>query len=214
MEYWDKRFLSEGKIWGDFPSKSANFALNIFKKYNISSILVPGAGYGRNTKLFSNNGFKVVGIEISKVAYDIALHFDSKTKFINGSILDFPFLDEMYDAIYCFNLLHLFDKANRIQFIKKCNNILRIPGYLFFTVFSERENTFKKGREIEPNTYESKPGRPIHYFTDNDLKEHFNEFRIIRTGTLKEKENHGKLGSHTHLLRYIFGEKISNLTFH
>ena len=207
MEYWDKRFLSEGKIWGDFPSKSANIALNLFKKNKVSSILVPGAGYGRNTKLFSDNGFNVVGIEISKIAYDIALHFDSKTTFINGSFLDVSLFDEKYDAIYCFNLLHLFDEANRRQFIMKCKNILRIPGYVYFTVFSEREHTFRKGKEIEPNTYESKLGRPTHYFTEKDLKEHFNKFTIIKTGILKEKENHGKLGAHTHLLRYIFAKR-------
>ena len=207
MEYWDKRFLSEGKIWGDSPSKSANIALNLFKNYKVSSILVPGAGYGRNTKIFSDNGFNVVGIEISKIAYDIALHFDSKTTFINGSFLDLPISDETYDAIYCFNLLHLFDEANRRQVIKRCKSILRIPGYVYFTVFSEREHTFGKGKEIEPNTYESKPGRPTHYFTEKDLKEHFNKFTIIKTGIVKEKENHGKLGVHTHLLRYIFAKR-------
>lgn len=206
MEYWDKRFLSEGKIWGDSPSKSANIALKLFKRYNISSILVPGAGYGRNTKLFSDYGFNVVGIEISKIAYDIALHFDSKTTFINGSFLDLSLFDKKYDAIYCFNLLHLFDEANRREIIRRCENVLQSPGYIYFTVFSERETTFGKGKEIEPNTYESKPGRPTHYFTEKDLKEHFNKFTIIKTGILKEKENHGKLGAHTHILRYIFAK--------
>ena len=210
MEYWDKRFLSEGKIWGDSPSKSAKIALKLFKKYKISSILVPGAGYGRNTKLFSDNGFNVVGIEISKIAFDIALHFDSKTTFINGSFLELPLLDKTYDAIYCFNLLHLFNEVNRREIIKKCKNVLQSPGYIYVTVFSEKETTFGKGKEIEPNTYESKPGRPTHYFTEKDIKELFNEFTIIKTGILREKENHGELGAHTHLLRYIFVKRTQS----
>ncbi len=64
-EYWDKRFKEEGKIWGESPSKSAYYALGLFRGHDIKSILVPGSGYGRNTKLFSSLGFKVVGIEIS-----------------------------------------------------------------------------------------------------------------------------------------------------
>jgi len=57
-EYWDKRFRSEGKIWGDQPSQSALIALKYFETRNIKSILVPGSGYGRNTKLFSENSIK------------------------------------------------------------------------------------------------------------------------------------------------------------
>ncbi len=211
MEYWDKRYLAEGKIWGDLPSKSANHALMLFKKQKINSILVPGSGYGRNTKLFSVNGFKVVGIEISKIAYDIALNFDPKTTFFQGSFLDTDLFDEKYDAIYCFNLLHLFNDANRRLFIKKCINLLQNPGYLYFTAFSEKEKSFGKGRQIELYTFENKPGRPIHYFTNKDLKEHFKQFNILKTGQLKEKENHGILGPHIHILRYIFASNISSV---
>ena len=54
MEYWDKRFADGGKIWGEIPSKTAIHALELFKRYGVNKILVPGAGYGRNTKLFTD----------------------------------------------------------------------------------------------------------------------------------------------------------------
>lgn len=174
---------------------------------NVKKILIPGAGYGRNSKLFSNQNFEVVGIEISEIAYSIAKEYDPKTKFILGSILDMPFNNELYDAIYCYNTLHLFLRAERIKIIKKGYNQLKANGFVFFTVFSDNEKTIGKGKEIEENTYESKPGRPTHYFTEEDIIEHFKDYFIIETGIMEDTENHGKIGLHTHILRYIFAQK-------
>jgi SAM-dependent methyltransferase len=100
MEYWDKRFSDEGKIWGEKPSKSAYYAIKLFEKFDIKTILIPGSGYGRNSKLFSNANFEVTGIEISKIALGLARNFDTKTQFYEGSVLNMPFSNDIYDAIY------------------------------------------------------------------------------------------------------------------
>lgn len=205
--YWDKRFLDEGKIWGTEHSNSAKYALELFKKYDLHKILVPGAGYGRNTKLFSDTNLDVVGIEISLSAINIARSFDPKTKFIQGSVLEMPLDDDIYDGIYCHNVLHLLLRDDRISFLKKCSKQLRFNGYLFFVVFSNKEGSFGKGKLIEENTFESKPWRPTHYFTKSDLIEQFKDFTVIETGIIEDQENHGKLGPHSHILRYIYAKK-------
>ena len=46
-----------------------------------------------------------------------------------------PFNDELYDAIYCYNTLHLFLREERIKILKKCYNQLKANGFLFFVVF-------------------------------------------------------------------------------
>jgi SAM-dependent methyltransferase len=207
MEYWDKRFLDGGKIWGDKPSKSAYHAIKLFKEHNVKKILIPGSGYGRNSKLFSTSEFEVTGIEISKIAIELARNFDKNTRFFKGSVFSIPFSNNNYDAIYCFNVLHLFLKEDRFNFLRNCFNQLKAGGYIYFTVFSEKEQSFGKGRQIEHNTFESKPGRPTHYFTQNDLKKQFADYITIEDGIIKEKENHGVLGKHTHILRYIFAKK-------
>ncbi len=80
--YWETRFTKEGKIWGDSPSRTAIHALELFQKYGVEKILVPGAGYGRNTKLFSSAGFNVVGVEVSEIALDLARQYDPRTTFL------------------------------------------------------------------------------------------------------------------------------------
>lgn len=207
MEYWERRFIKGGKIWGDRPSNTAFYALDLFKRHNLNKILVPGAGYGRNAKLFTDANLDVVGIEVSKSAINIAKKFDPKTRFFHGSVLDMPFKDEKYDGIYCFNVLHLFLKNARILFLSKCYNQLKIGGFAFFVVFSDKERSFGKGKQVEKNTFESKPGRPVHYFSESDLRKHFRKFSVIETGTIEDTENHGELGLHTHILRYIYVEK-------
>jgi len=44
-EYWDNRFEAEGKIWSSLPSKTAEYALKLFRRNSVKKILIPGAGY-------------------------------------------------------------------------------------------------------------------------------------------------------------------------
>ena len=85
--YWENRFTNEGMIWGENPSNTVYHAIGILKKYNVKHVLVLGSGYGRNTKALSSL-LSVEGIEISQSAIDLAAQWDSKSTFIQGSVLD------------------------------------------------------------------------------------------------------------------------------
>jgi len=201
-DYWDKRFKGEGKIWGELPSRTAQCALELFRSASVKSVLIPGSGYGRHTKFFSTCGFDVTGVEISPVASNLASEFDPLSRFYNASVLDMSFDTNRYDAIYCFNVLHLFLENDRYVFIQQCDDNLSKGGLMFFTVFSEKESTFGEGREVERNTFESRPGRPAHYFTEADLKTHFVKYDLVDMGIVEDPEDHGGK-PHTHVLRYI-----------
>ena len=193
-------------VWGAVPSRTAVYALERFREHGARSVLIPGSGYGRNSKLFSDAGFAVTGVEISPTAVQLAKEHDPETIFHNASVIDMTFLDVIYDAVYCFNVLHLFREADRKLFVSQCSDRLKSRGLAFFTVFSENEPTFGKGPETEPNTFESKPGRPVHYFTEADLRAHFRGFEVLETGLMKDPEDHGE-GPHTHILRFILAKK-------
>lgn len=204
--FWDGRFEHEGRVWGERPSRTAEYAMKQFGGQSINKILIPGAGYGRNSKFFSDNGYNVTGIEISERALSLAREYDLKTKF-NSSVLQANIGRQSYDAIYCFNFLHLFRQQERKLLVSQCHDWLKLSGYVFFTVFSLEEPTFGKGSEVEENTFESKPGRPVHYFSDSDLREHFSNFEILETGIMEDPENHGDEGEHIHRVAYIYAKK-------
>lgn len=206
-EYWDERYRAEGKIWGETPSQTAVYALELFKKENVIKMLVPGSGYGRNTRLFSSSGFKVTGVELSETACKMAHQFDPATRIFNDSVLDISYLGTKYDAIYCFNVLHVFREYDRALFFNQCISRIKKGGVMFFTVFSENDPSYGTGKEIEKNTFESRPGRAAHYFSEDDLKAQFKKTEILETGLMEDPEDHGE-GPHTHLLRYIYARKI------
>jgi hypothetical protein len=136
------------------------------------------------------------------VACNLASEFDRLSRFYNASVLDISFNTIRCDAVYCFNVLHLFRENDRYVFIQQCDNKLSRGGLMFFTVFSEKESTFGEGREVEGNTFESRPGSPAHYFTKADMRAHFVEYDLIDMGMVEDPEDHGgKL--HIHVLRYI-----------
>jgi SAM-dependent methyltransferase len=202
-QYWDQRYIAEGRIWGEKPSSTAEYALKLFQAQAVKKVLVAGSGYGRNTKLFSDAGLDVTGAEISFEACRLAMTYDPKTRVFNKSVLDMSFLPGKYDALYAFNVLHLFRQAERKTFIRECGKRTKQNRPMFFTVFSEKEESYGKGAEVEKNTFESKPGRPVHYFSEADLREHFKNHDILETGLIEDAENHGG-GPHTHILRYIY----------
>ena len=204
--YWEQRFGKEGMIWGETPSKTAYYALDVFRRHNIKSILIPGSGYGRNSKLFSSSGFSVTGVEISETACNTARLFDPGSEFCNGSVLNMSFVTGSFDAIYCFNVLHLFLESDRRLFLEECRKKLKGKGLAFFTAFSDKELNFGEGREVEKNTFETRPGRPAHYYTEDELAAEFADFRIIETGMMDDPEDHGGK-PHVHVLRFILADK-------
>jgi SAM-dependent methyltransferase len=201
--FWEERFCKEGRIWGDTPSLTVPLAINLFKKAGVHQVLIPGSGYGRNAEAFARAGFEVTGIEISPTALSLAPRGSLKLRYHRGSVLDMPFDDSMYDGIYCFNVLHLFRKHDRTLFLQRCREQLKDHGVMFFVVFSDREPSLGTGRMVEENTFESKPGREVHYYSTEDLVSEFPGMEILTTGLMGDPEKHGKEGRHTHLLRYI-----------
>jgi SAM-dependent methyltransferase len=202
--FWEERFREEGRIWGDTPSRTAEYAIDLFKKAVVHEVLVPGSGYGRNAAAFARAGFEVTGIEISETAVTLANHSFPGVRYHRGSVLDMPFDDSMYDGIYCFNVLHLFRKNERRAFLQRCREQLRNDGVMFFVVFSDQESSYGTGRQVEENTFGSKPGREVHYYSAEDLASEFRDLEILETGMMEDPEDHGEEGRHTHLLRYIY----------
>lgn len=205
--FWNDRFLQEGKIWGDTPSRTAACAADRFVRDRVRSVLVPGSGYGRNAVFFHTKGFEVTGIEMSGEALRLAEEDNPGITYHHGSVLDMPFDDRRYDAVYCYNVLHLLCRKEREIFVEKCLDPLAEGGVMFFAVFSEKESSFGKGRMIEENSFESKPGRIVHYYTELDLVAQFPGCSVLETGLVEDPEDHGEEGRHTHMERYIYVRK-------
>jgi 2-polyprenyl-3-methyl-5-hydroxy-6-metoxy-1,4-benzoquinol methylase len=201
--YWDTQFSKHHYIWGETPSRSAEIALSLFRQHLVNKILIPGSGYGRNSRLFSTSGFEVTGIEISEEACTLAQDYDPATKVYRGSFLDDDLVQDSYEGIYCFNVLQLFLKADRVRFIRKSVEMLAPHGFMFFTGISEQDKSFGQGQEIEKHTFAVAPEKILHFFTLEDLKEHFEGYKILETGRLEDQVTHTLYGLKSYQIRYI-----------
>ncbi|WP_040951423.1 class I SAM-dependent methyltransferase [Gorillibacterium massiliense] len=205
-DYWDQRYQNEGMIWGETASPTADHARQLFAENGAKTVLVPGAGYGRNTRAFSAE-FLVDAIELSPDAIELARKFDPRTTFIEGSALDHA-TGKTYDGIYCYDLIHLFEQMERDSLTVNLIKHLGEKGLLYITCFSDEDANCGLGKETEPGTYEYKPGKLAHFFSEEDLRRHFAGLTIVETGSVDEVLTNLAGETHTYRLRYLVATNV------
>ncbi len=206
-KYWNVRFKSEREVWGNKPSLSAKLAAEVFKRYDVKTVLIPGCGYGRNCLYFAKLGFSVTGIDISSVGIEIAKKNSEKynlsIEYVTGDVLQVLPTGKKYDGVFAHNLLHLFLEGDRMKLINGLKNSLRKSGVLIVNVFSVNDPSFGEGVQVEENTFFEPDGHYSHYFTKNELVNYFNDLTPIMLREIEETEEHGKKGLHKH--KFLFG---------
>ena len=63
MNLWDVRFDKFNTMWGIEPTDSSIETKDCFLEQNITDVLIPGIGYGRNAKPFIEHNMEVTGIQ-------------------------------------------------------------------------------------------------------------------------------------------------------
>ena len=185
--FWESSFRDKQEMWGWEPADSAIGTLELFRKYGLTKILIPGFGYGRNAKIFIDNEFKVSGIEISETAIDIAKkHFGDSIKVYHGSVSSMPFDQELYDGIFSYGLIHLLSAKERIKLIDDCYNQLRPNGYMVFVSISKMDFRYGQGKEIIKDTFETWPGATLFFYDSDSIKSEFGKYGLIDSEVINE----------------------------
>jgi len=173
-EFWEEAFKDKQEMWGLEPAKSTVLAKDIFVEYKIKNVLIPGIGYGRNAKIFLDNGMKVTGIEISQTAIDLAKkHFGNDLTIYHGSVTEMPFDDKLYDGVFCYGLIYLLDNNERKKLIQDCFNQLTENGFMIFTAISKDAKTYGQGTQIGKDRFEMFGGVKIFFYDKVTIEEEF-----------------------------------------
>jgi SAM-dependent methyltransferase len=186
LEFWESSFIEKQTMWGFEPADSAILTKDFFLKKNVKDILIPGIGYGRNAKVFIDNGISVTGIEISQTAIDLARQIGLDIPIFHGSVTDMPFDNKLYDGIFSFALLHLLNKHERDKFIKACYDQLKPNGYMIFTTVSKKAPMYGKGKQLDTDYYEIMEGVKMFFYDIDTIKQDFGNYGLIELSEMDE----------------------------
>ncbi|MGG2028372.1 class I SAM-dependent methyltransferase [Gottfriedia sp. S16(2024)] len=185
-EFWESSFIDNQAMWGYEPSDSAILTKDYFLEKNVKDVLIPGIGYGRNAKIFTENGINVTGIEISKTAIELARQNGIDFTIFHGSVTDMPFDQKLYDGIFCYALIHLLNKHEREKFIKDCYNQLKPNGYMVFTTISKDAPMFGKGKQLDKDYFEIMEGIKMFFYDSDSIKQEFGNYGLIEVSEILE----------------------------
>jgi len=191
VEYWESKYRELKTTWGNEPADSAIQACDFFKNNGIRNILIPGVGYGRNAKVFLDNGINVTGIEISESAIRLAKENINPDFLIHhGSVTQMPFDNQLFDGIYCFALIHLLNRNERIKFIQNCFSQLKPNGFMIFVFVSKKYSMYGTGRQLSDSRFEIMKGLKVYFYDLDSAAWEFKDFGLIDVHEIDEPIKH------------------------
>lgn len=111
----------------------------LFDIFQISSlskeflVLDAGCGTGKCSIPFAKLGFKVIGVDISEKAIEVACQKAEEAKlsiiFRVADLEALPFEDNTFDIVFCGGVLHHFPSLNKVE--KELHRVLKEKGKLF-----------------------------------------------------------------------------------
>ncbi|MEQ8581448.1 MAG: class I SAM-dependent methyltransferase [Marinoscillum sp.] len=173
-EFWEEAFRDKREMWGWEPAKSSVLTSEFFVRNGVQTVLIPGIGYGRNAGVFREKGMSVTGIEISETAIDLAKqHFGNDLTILYGSVTEMPLDTNLYDGIFCYALIHLLDKNERLNLIKACYDQLTDHGVMVFTAITKQAQTYGEGTRIGTDRFEMFGGVKMFFYDEETIKKEF-----------------------------------------
>ncbi len=186
-EFWEEAFKDKKEMWGLNPAKSTILTKDFFVENNVKSVLIPGIGYGRNAQIFQDNAMTVTGIEISETAIELGKkHFGNEMKIYHGSVTEMPFDNNLYDGIYCYGLIYLLDKDERVKLIQDCYNQLTENGFMVFTAITKQAITYGQGINIGKDRFEMFGGVKIFFYDSETIAEEFGKSGLFEITEVTE----------------------------
>lgn len=166
-------------------------------------ILDVGCGSGRDAKVFSERGLKVVGVDFSSKMIEVAKRTAPQAQFYEMDLEDLNFPKESFDGVWAScSLLHI-PKNRVISVLSKIHTLLKEDGVLYLSV---KQGT---GERIERDNRYGGLEKFWSFFQEDELRIFLAnaDFKILEIFTI------GPISSyHTHPRIKVFAKKLKRLT--
>ena len=156
------------------------------KECSGKKILDCGAGGNQPPlSLFQEYGYDTSGIEIDEIKIKEAKKFaesqHQSLNIITGDMMNLPFSEQEFDAVYSYNSIFHMKKIDIEKSIKEIKRVLKKDGLLFVNFLSTDDFMCDLGIELGNKEFEQEEeGKVIHaYYEDNEADEYFNDMLLI-----------------------------------
>ncbi|MDO9121871.1 MAG: class I SAM-dependent methyltransferase [Anaerolineaceae bacterium] len=162
----------ESTVMQDWKLDERASFLSTLQKEHKHKLLEIGAGTGRDSKFFQDQGFEVTCIDLSPAMIDLCSQKGLNALVMDMTKIDLP--DQSFDAVYSMNsLLHL-AKDEFSEVLLRINSLLRPDGIFYLGMYGGYD--FAGVWENDAYT----PNRFFSFFTDEHLKEETSKvFEIV-----------------------------------
>lgn len=188
LDKYDKHILLKGqkKIWDNLyldpdyckprETKAAKLAVDYFEDNFFDNILELGAGQGRDSRYFMENHMELAVIDYSERGIDNIINKAKSMDFrgLKSYVLDIteglPFRENSFDMIFANELYSMaFTDLELERINQELNRVLVAGGYSVFTVHSEFDKCYAKGKQIYKDIYEV-DGVIYHFFKEEKIR--------------------------------------------
>jgi len=182
---WDKVYSSDSAFFGENPSDFAQMYYEEFNKLRVNRLLELGCGQGRDTIFFASNGLDVHAIDSSKIAIEnIYQKIREKNISINLKYFDarkaLPFGNNYFDVLYSHMFYNMYFTDQELRFLfTESSRVLKDNGLLNFSVRSDNDVLYNKGKKIGSNVYEINRFQ-IRFFTKLQIKSFLSDYFYIK----------------------------------
>ena len=182
---WEQIYQNEGR--GDEnPFPRFYEVVESFKGFGCSRILDLGCGSGRHFLHLAQEGFRVVGMDISPTALRLTQEWVDNEDYepllvLADMRMPLPFKSSSFDGVFSTQVIHHARMVRVRRTIQETFRVLGSGGAAFITVSGGRDEGIPY-KEIEPGTIiplsGSERGLPHRIFTESDLRVEFSNFQI------------------------------------
>ena len=192
-QHWENTFSTRPMMFGNSPSIAAIKAAVTYKNAGLTNILELGAGQGRDTIFFAQNGFHVQALDYCQSGVDSIikqaniLGLDQRISVkIHDVRKSLPFKNDSVDGCFSHMLYCMaFTTKELVYLSNELNRVLIHGGINIYTVRHTGDADYGTGIHRGEDLYES-GGFIVHFFSTEKIKQLSTGFEIMDINNFEE----------------------------
>jgi len=176
-EHWEAVLAAKPALFGETPSEAARAALKVFKQEGCDRLLELGAGQGRDTVFFGQNGLHVTALDYSRAGIE-ALSNRAKALGLSRCIKSLchdirtplPFEGAAFSACYSHMLFCMALETDELERLAgEVRRVLRPGGLHIYTARTTADPQYGTGVQRGADMYEIASGFVVHFFSEETV---------------------------------------------